>query len=95
MSPMTLQMDPSVLEPLVGEIVDRTVARIEADRTRLGDKVCYSEEEAARLLGLKRHQLRDARLAGKVQCSQIVGRRIRYTMEDLLNYLNDNRYAPP
>ena len=62
------------------------------DRAKLGDKLCYSEADAARLLGLREHQLRDARLAGKVRCSQITGRRIRYTREDLLRYLAENRW---
>ena len=38
---------------------------MEANRAKLGDKLAYSEAEAARLLGLREHQLRDARLAGK------------------------------
>jgi hypothetical protein len=69
-------------------------ATIPPDRTRLSDQFCYSEEEAARSLGLEKHQLRDARLAGKIQCSQITGRRIRYTREDLLRYVETTAGNP-
>jgi hypothetical protein len=89
---LDLHVDPIQLEPLLRQVVTETVTQLEADRARLNDKLAYSEPEAARLLGLKPHQLRDARLAGKIQCSQITGRRIRYTREDLLHYLATNRW---
>ena len=92
MTGINLQLDPSVLGPLIRQIVAETVAQLDADRAKLGDKLAYSETEAARLLGLREHQLRDARLAGKIGCSQITGRRIRYTREDLLHYLAENRW---
>jgi hypothetical protein len=51
----------------------------------------FIEEEAARLLGLELHVLRDERRRGRIATSQIVGRRIRYTQADLLNYLAARR----
>ena len=75
-------------------VVAETIVQLEADRAKLNDKLAYSEAAAARLLGLQYHQLRDARLAGKISCSQITGRRIRYTREDLLAYLAANRWEP-
>ena len=89
---MNLQLDPAVLGPLIRQVVAETVAQLEVDRARLGDKIAFSEAEAARLLGLREHQLRDARLASKIACSQITGRRIRYSREDLLRYLAENRW---
>ena len=93
MNGINLQIDPSLLEPLIKKIVAETVVELEAGRAQLDDKLAYGEPEAARLLGLQSHQLRDARLAGKIQCSQITGRRIRYTREDLLQYLAANRWG--
>ena len=92
MTGINLQLDPSIIDPLIRRVVAETITQMEAERAKLGDKLCFSEAEAARLLGLKDHQLRDARLAGKIGCSQIIGRRIRYTREDLLRYLQENRW---
>src|SRR5262249_32972554 len=55
-------------------------------------RLAYAEAEAARLIGLKYHQLRDERLRGCIQASQIVGRRIRYLRNDLLDYLTSRRW---
>ena len=49
--------------------------------------MAYSEEEAARLLGLNSHQLRDERRRGRTAASQFVGRQIRYLREDLISDL--------
>jgi len=94
MDGMNLRIDLAQLEPLIQKVVAETVVRIEADRAKLDGKLAYSEPEAARLLGLQSHQLRDARLRGKIQCSQITGRRIRYTRDDLMHYLGSNRWEP-
>jgi hypothetical protein len=87
-----LDIDPEQLEPLIRKVVDEAITRLEADRAAVGARLCYSEPEAAELLGLAPHQLRDARLAGKIHCSQITGRRIRYTRDDLIQYLAGNRW---
>jgi hypothetical protein len=42
-------------------------------------------------LGLHVHQLRDERRRGRIQASQIVGRRIRYLRADLERYLAERR----
>lgn len=91
---INLQLEPAVLRPLIREIVSEIIAQMEDAKAKDGDKLCYSEADAARLLGLREHQLRDARLAGKVGCSQITGRRIRYSRGDLLEYLARNRWEP-
>ena len=92
MSAISMNLDAAALAPLIRQVVVETVAQIEGESAKLGDKLAYSEPEAARLLGLREHQLRDARLAGRIECSQITGRRIRYTREDLLRYLAENRW---
>jgi len=96
---VSLTVDPTALAPLVRAIVAEVLAQIEADAARIGadaggsggGRLCYSEEEAARLLGLEPHVLRDERRRGRIAASQIVGRRIRYTRQDLVDYLASRR----
>ena len=87
----SLSLNPAYLRPLIAEVVKETLAALEADRARLGDRLAFSEPEAARLLGLAPHQLRDERRRGRIQASQVVGRRERYTRQDLLDYLMARR----
>jgi hypothetical protein len=88
-----LSVDPSALAPLVTTIVEQVLARVEAAKTALGDRMAYSEQEAARLLGLNSHQLRDERLRGRISASRIVGNKVRYLHADLVGYLTRNRTA--
>ncbi len=95
MAGINLQLEPDVLRPLIAEIVAETVARLETARPALaGDKLAYSEAEAARMLDLGEHVLRDERRRGRIAASSIVGRRIRYTRADLMDYLARRRWAP-
>jgi hypothetical protein len=90
--PFSLNLDPAALRPLIETAVTEAIARLEATRAALpGDRLAYSEEEAARLPGLEPHVLRDERRRGRISGSQIVGRRIRYTRDDLLSYLMRRR----
>lgn len=83
------------LRPLVREVVAEVLEQAEAERAKLNDhRIAYSEAEAARMLGLERHQLRDERTRGNIGASVVVGRRIRYTRDDLLEYLGRRRYEP-
>jgi hypothetical protein len=89
---LSLALDPEALRPLVQLVLDQALARLDAARATLPEgKLCYSEEEAARLLGLEPHVLRDERRRGRIGASSIVGRRIRYLHQDLLDYLLGRR----
>jgi excisionase family DNA binding protein len=89
---LSLQLGPDALRPLIAEIVAEALRQLEAARARVPDgRLAYSEEEAARLLGLEPHVLRDERRRGRIGASQVVGRRIRYSREDLLGYLAERR----
>jgi len=90
-SGLHLQLDPVVIKSLIRATVLEMLEQWRADQAQLGERLAYAEEEASSMLGLKRHQLRDLRLAGKIRCSQIVGRRVRYTREDLMRYLAEHR----
>ncbi len=91
---LKLHVPPDTLRPLIEEVVAEVLARMEAARPQLEGRMAFSEEEAARLLGLQPHVLRDERLRGRIKASTIVGRRIRYTREDLTAYLLQRRDAP-
>ena len=90
---VSLQIDLVALEPLISRIVEQTVTRLEQARATVGDgdKLCYTEAEAAPLLGLEPHQLRDERRRGRIHASRIVGGRIRYQPCDLVAYLMNRR----
>ena len=51
MAGINLQLEPEALEPLLQRIVEATVVRLEQERAKLSGKFCYSEPEAAALLG--------------------------------------------
>lgn len=90
---MQFVFDPAELAPIIAATVAETMARIRADEAELGERLAFSEQEAARLLSMESHQLRDERLRGRIAASQIVGRRIRYRREDLIAYLARNHTA--
>src|SRR5438093_87763 len=88
----TIHVDPDELKDLVAQVVRETLAQLDADGARLpADRLAYSEDEAAAMLGLNVHQLRGERHKGRIEGSVIVGRRVRYTRADLLGYLARER----
>jgi hypothetical protein len=92
---VNLQFEPEVLRPLICQVVTETVAALEADRARIpDDRLAFSEEEAARMLGLKIFQLRDQRRLGRVGFSRGPGKRVLYIRQNLLDYLARRRVEP-
>jgi hypothetical protein len=90
-APAALSLSAEALRPLIAEVVEQTLARLEAAKAAVPERLAYSEPEAAALLGLEPHQLRDERRRGRITASQVVGRRVRYLREDLVNYLMTRR----
>lgn len=88
-----LVIDPAALDPLLDRAFERLLVRLDEVRDRLGggDRLAFSEREAAALLGVRQHQLRDARLAGKVVGSRLMGNKVFYSKADLVAYLAANR----
>ena len=82
-----LHISRDELKPLVREIVEAVLTEVEQFKQLLNGKLAITEPEAAALLELNPWQLRDLRLAGKISHSRIVGGRIRYTLDDLTDYL--------
>lgn len=81
--------------PLVRQIVAETLTSMQSKFDEMGKRLAFTEEEAAEMIGLKSHQLRDERRRGRIQASQIVCRAIRYSREDILRYLMTNRINQP
>ncbi|MEX2140578.1 MAG: helix-turn-helix domain-containing protein [Pirellulales bacterium] len=82
--------DDAVLRPLIERVVGTVLDRLESQREAVGERIAYSEAEAASLLGVQRHVLRDARLRGELFGCR-VGKRICYEREELLRFLRSRR----
>lgn len=82
-----LQIDTAELRPLVQAIVAEVLSEMERKQLLFNGRLAVTEAEAANFLGLNSWQLRDLRLAGKIGYSRIVGGRVRYAVNDLLDYL--------
>jgi hypothetical protein len=88
--PMKLVIDPVELAPIVEAAVEAIVAR----RERMGDteRIGYPEPEAARLLGLACHQLRDARRRGEI-AGRRIGRSVVYSRQALFALVDADKSA--
>ena len=84
---MKLEFSKDELRPLVAEIVTEVLERFDGD-----GRLAWDESEAAKLIGVARHVLRDARLTGKVQHGRC-GRKILYSRRQLLDFVEGNGEA--
>ena len=87
---MNVSFSADDLAPLVRTIVSQVLERMEADQERLGSKLAYPEAQAAELLNVAPHVLRDARLRGEISGS-LVGKKIVYERTELLDFLRRQR----
>lgn len=86
---MPVAMD--ALRPLIKAVVVETLAEVEQDRQRIpADRLAFTEAEAAAMLGLNYHQLRDMRKEDGIAHTRI-GKKIRYTPDDLHAILRKSR----
>ena len=92
---INLELDPETFRPLIEAAAAEAVARVGAVQAQLNGKLAFSEPEAARLLSLEPHQLRDERRRGRIMASVGPGRKILYSREDLLAYLASRRWKEP
>jgi len=86
-----LSIDPEILRPLIEQVAETVITRMDAARSALPERDAFPEIEAARRLGLKPHVLRDERKRGRITGSRSAGRRILYTPEDIAGYLAGRR----
>jgi hypothetical protein len=89
-----INVDAKDLERLVAKIVRTTFAEMEERiaATGSGSRMAYGEPEAAALIGLQPHQLRDERRRGRIQASVGPRNRIMYTPQNLKDYLARRRW---
>jgi hypothetical protein len=87
MSGIAFQFDPEALTPLVQQVVTETLRQLERDREKVNGKLAYTEAEAAALLSLDQHQLRDLRRRGEIPASRGPGKMVLYTQRQLLDFL--------
>ena len=87
---MKLSFDEADLRPVIQQIVAATLVQIQSDEAKLGDRLAYTEPQAAAILGIRPHVLRDARLRGEISGSR-VGKRILYERDELLRFLRQQR----
>ncbi len=83
---MHLSFDEAELRPLIEATVKASLEQVEDDRAKLGARLAFSEAEAAALLGVKTHVLRDCRLRGEIQTKK-VGKSFRYSREQLVQFM--------
>jgi hypothetical protein len=89
-----IHVDPQDLRPVIEAVVIEALARLEADRAKVTAKVAYTEAEAARLLSLRPHQLRDERRRGRIRASRGPGKMMLYQPAQLIEYLMSRPYTP-
>lgn len=87
---MKLSFDEADLRPVIEKIVSATLLQLQAEDAKLGGKIAFTEPEAAAILSIRPHVLRDARLRGEISGSR-VGKRILYEREELLRFLRQQR----
>ncbi len=80
--------DIPALEPIIRAVVVATLAELQADDTKLDGRLAYPEAEAAALLGIRPHVLRDARLRGEIS-GRLAGKKIIYARSELLWFLSN------
>ena len=83
---MQFIFDEAALRPVIEATVRKTLEQIEDDRAKLNGRLAYSEPEAAALLGVRPHVLRDVRLRGEIQARK-VGKGYRYSRQALIEFM--------
>ena len=87
---LKISFDCEDLRPLVQLAVAEALDRLEVERMKFNGRLAYSEVEAADLLGLAKHQLRDVRLRREIEHTRIAGR-VFYTREQLSDFLDRSK----
>jgi len=88
---MSVSIDIDAFRPLVELVVQTTLNAVRDAESQLPiGRLAFNEEEAANLLGVAKHVLREARYDGKVSGSR-VGRGVVYQRDELLAFLTRQR----
>lgn len=79
--------DIADLQPLIAAAVRAVLDELQSSDAKLGDRLAFTEPEAAARLGVQRHTLRDCRLRGELR-GKLVGKKIVYSRDELLRFLS-------
>ena len=82
--------DIADLRPVIAAAVRATLEEIRSDEQKLNGRLGFPEAEAASLLGLERHVLRDCRLRGEIAARKC-GKKMVYSRETLIRFLSDGK----
>lgn len=74
------------LRPLIEQVIQQTLAAVESSHAKLGDRLGFTEPEAASVIGVAPHVLRDCRLRGEIT-ARLVGKKYVYSREVLVRFL--------
>ncbi len=85
---MKIEWDEASLHPLVDAVVAAAIERLDDNRVKLNGRLGYTEPEAAALIGVQPHVLRDCRLRGEISAKK-VGKRYIYGRSALEELLDD------
>lgn len=89
---MELKIPDAELRKLVREVVRQVLSELDQHHGDLdgvfAGRACIGEGEAAAVLGIRQHQLRDMRARGEIRWSQGPKRKPLFTREQLLDYLS-------
>ena len=78
--------DIADLKPIIRQVVHDVLDEIRNDESRFGDRIGFSESEAAGLLGVLPHVLADCRRRGEISARK-VGKSYRYSRQTLIDFL--------
>ena len=84
-----MRLEPSDLTAIAESVAERLQQLNETDRwLDHRDRIGFPESEAAELLGLPSHVLRDCRLRGEIYARRI-GKKYVYSRQTLLDHLSE------
>lgn len=89
---MKVIWDLDDLRPIVQQVATETLRQFESFDVH-GDRIAYTEPEAAAMLGVAPHVLRDCRRRGELTASRC-GSRNMYERSELLAFLERQRDEP-
>jgi hypothetical protein len=86
-----LQIDLETLGPVVERIVAEVLRQLQSEQKKMNGRLSFTEQEAADMLGMKKHQLRDLRLRGEITALKATGKASLYARGDLVEFLAAKR----
>ena len=91
-----INLDAESVHPVLQLLSESLLEQLkEQVRQEEPERLGYTEPEAAVMLGMKAHQLRDERLRGRVECYRVTGNGVRYSRQHLLDYLTRDKSEQP